>query len=419
MFAHTTLQGSTLVPRLFAAGVLLMLVLGCDNQNRFSDAYGRRAGPAGTSMNGTRVLSHLFEANDNRVRTSRRLGKSVSRADVVVWVPDTYELPSDTVCQYLEQWLASDTNRVVVYVGRDYDSTVDYWRDAVTGSDDEHRVDVQKRLAERTSRRDLVLAGLAAEDECRWFRLQRLRPPRRIQDLSGPWTDAPGVTQVDLELHARLQPAEGAAETDDPLASWTYQRLLYSGDVSLAVQLRRRTWGSGRIIVVPDGSWLLNYPLVDHEHRRLAGKLVQACGSGRRVVFLESGEGGPPLTNEKQTHHMLKAFTTPPFRSILLHLTVLGMIYCLAVYPIFGRAKQILAADQSDFGRHIRAMGRLLSQGRDAAYADAAIEHYREQVKQIVEEPSGPQADVQGRTGDPFARTALTTESETRENDNA
>ena len=49
--------------------------------------------------------------------------------------------------------------------------------------------------------------------------------------------------------------------------------------------------GQSQLLVASNGSFLLNATLVNHEHRKLAGKLIDTIGpGGRDVVFLESGQ---------------------------------------------------------------------------------------------------------------------------------
>ena len=61
----------------------------------------------------------------------------------------------------------------------------------------------------------------------------------------------------------------------------------------------REWFDESQLIVVANGSFLLNLPLVNHEHRKLAGKLIDAVGPpGQTVVFLESFAGGPPISDD-------------------------------------------------------------------------------------------------------------------------
>jgi hypothetical protein len=66
---------------------------------------------------------------------------------------------------------------------------------------------------------------------------------------------------------------------------------------------------------------------------------------------------------------------------ILLHLTMLGIVYCIARWPIFGRPRELPADSTADFGKHISALGELLRGTKDAAYAQARLEQYRTQGK--------------------------------------
>ena len=62
-------------------------------------------------------------------------------------------------------------------------------------------------------------------------------------------------------------------------------------------------WGDGenQIIVVTNGSLVLNYPLVNHENRKLAAKLIEQCGKPDKVVFVESEPGGPTVLDKEPT----------------------------------------------------------------------------------------------------------------------
>ena len=89
------------------------------------------------------------------------------------------------------------------------------------------------------------------------------------------------------DRHRIAQPAHAAAAAEV---------LLRSGK---DVLVSRRPYDESQLIVVANGSFLLNLPLVNHEHRKLAGKLIDAVGSPRKtVVFLESYAGGPPIRDK-------------------------------------------------------------------------------------------------------------------------
>ena len=66
---------------------------------------------------------------------------------------------------------------------------------------------------------------------------------------------------------------------------------------------------------------------------------------------------------------------------ILLHLAALGFAYVLWRFPIFGRARHLPEPSTSDFKRHIEALGDLMSNTGDAAWAAAKLKAYRENVR--------------------------------------
>ena len=88
-------------------------------------------------------------------------------------------------------------------------------------------------------------------------------------------------------MNDRLVPTEDA------------EPLVKSGD---DVLVSRIEWKQSQILLIANGSFLLNLPLVNHEHRKLAGHLVNAVGPPRKlVIFLESGAGGPPIREKTRT----------------------------------------------------------------------------------------------------------------------
>ena len=132
-----------------------------------------------------------------------------------------------------------------------------------------------------------------------------------------------------------------------------------------------------------NGSFLLNLPLVEKEHRKLAGKLIAECGPGK-AVFLESDPMGPPVFEQEpgENHPTgMEAFTVWPIGAILLHFVALGILYIFARAAIFGRPQELPPEAVSDFGKHIHALGELLARTQDRRYARERLTYYHEKVK--------------------------------------
>jgi hypothetical protein len=138
-------------------------------------------------------------------------------------------------------------------------------------------------------------------------------------------------------------------------------------------------------ILVANGSFLLNLPLVNHEHRKLAAKLIAAVGpSPQNVVFLESGPGGPHIGGDDPpvaARSGLGILVTPPYCWVALHCLAAGVVFCLARWPIFGLPRDLPREDTADFGKHIHAVGDLLRRSQDRAYARARLLHYRQKTQ--------------------------------------
>ena len=209
--------------------------------------------------------------------------------------------------------------------------------------------------------------------------------PRRVSELSGPWSKGVDAKKADVRLSSRIIMPK---DPDDDDYSWQSRVLLESGDDVIAAEITRTLWDRSRIIVINNGSWLLNMPLVNHENRKLAGQLVQECDgnvaqTGGKVAFVESTQSPQIASNGPRRHHGLEAFTVWPINAVLIHLTALGMLYCFSVFPIFGRARRVPARDNSDFGRHITALGEMLSRTGDEDYAREQILQYQQQIGEV------------------------------------
>jgi len=248
--------------------------------------------------------------------------------------------------------------------------------------------DVARRLAKAQVRDSLERPPLTAIEACRWF-VRRPGKQRDVKQLRGPWSFSISPTKTDIELRSYF---DELTEADIPPEEYEYwlpetEVLLAAGDGSpLMMRVTQLDWSDSQILVVSNGSFLLNYPLVNHEHRKLAGMLIDQCGGGdgRTAIFLEGATSevavreSEPSAQDKISSAMLRQW---PLNVILLHLIVLGIIYCIARSPIFGRPREAPAASTTDFAAHIDALGRQLSRTRDSAYAQERVEHFRQLMR--------------------------------------
>jgi hypothetical protein len=356
--------------------ILLLLLAGC--RPSLENRYGQRFGPgAAQSVNGTAVLGEMFERAGHRVSSWRTLSPRLKKnADAIVWFPDNFQPPSGQVIGWLESWLVEKPGRTLIYIGRDYDAEPFYWRTVLPGAPPEQASLVQGELttAENDFSRERSLPSGTAE--CPWFKITDLKKPRQVRTLNGDadWTSDIDPAKLDVELFSRMDPGD---------------------DTEVLLRCRRnplvsqRQIGESSLILVANGSFLLNLPLVNHEHRKLAGKLIDAVGEpDQSVVFLESGPDGPTIAEKDPRSGMptgLEIFQIWPTSWILLHLAAAGVLFCFARWPIFGRPRRLPAAPPTDFGQHLDAQAALLRRSRDRAYAMSRFLHY----KQLIGEGKG------------------------------
>ncbi|MDG2384381.1 MAG: hypothetical protein P8N76_22120 [Pirellulaceae bacterium] len=357
----------------------LLFVLGCGSSQEVSDLYGHRRGKGVRSVNGTAVLGEMFKQAGFRVSSWRRLSPKLARDQVIFWAPDDFEPPATPVTDYLEKWLAAKPNRTLIYVARDYNAAIDFWEQVLVTAPPEQRIEIRRELARarsgETAAREKPHDREGVSMTCEWFSLEAGgRKKLQHEKFSGPWSDGVDFSKSGITVQTRVKPPN-----QKDRASLRIRSLLESSEAVVATELRRVRWQGSKIILITNGSWLLNLPLVNPEHRVLAKMLIDECGPPSRVCFLESGPSDLRISETDSTLPlMLRAFTVWPVNVILLHLTVLGIFFCFAVFPIFGRPKRLPPEALSDFGRHVTAVGELLERAGDETQARRQIETYRE-----------------------------------------
>lgn len=349
------------------AAILLLLLAGCSRD--INTSYGQRDTD---SVNGTAVFGKMVEQAGHRVSSWKSLSPQLEQAaDCIVWMPDDFQPPREDACSWLEKWLTDAPDRTLIYVGRDFDAAIWYWEHVLPDAPLEQQDLLRDRLAKAKADYAAERQPPARPGKCRWFTVKAWDSPREVRSLKGDaqWLQGIDASRSEIVLNGRMSPEQDA------------DILLRSGRDPL-VSVQRH--GDSKLILVTNGSFLLNLPLVNHENRKLADKLINEIGSpGLNVAFLESRFGGPRIVSRDSGLHMptgWEMFHIWPTNWILLHLAALGIIFCFARWPIFGRPRRIVAAGGSDFGRHVEALAKLLKRSRDRAFAKSKIREYRKTI---------------------------------------
>ena len=223
------------------------------------------------------------------------------------------------------------------------------------------------------------------------------------------WMHNLDPSQMEVELNSRTSPRlnmESSRESDQGLI------------------VGRLDVGQSQLLVASNGSFLLNAMLVNHEHRKLAGKLIDTIGpGGRDVVFLESGQikidqpaspgpagspgpdpfgqspddysrrtgqpdsgSGPPIRRTDpgpDTPNGLELLLVWPTNWILLHFALIGILFCFWKLPIFGLPRPEDPTGAADFGRHVHAVAALLDAPPTADTPLSRVKHYQQIVKKV------------------------------------
>lgn len=357
--------------------VLLMGMTGCGQREVFVNEYGKVSGQQGAvSVNGTSVLYEMFRQTGHQTRRAKRISPRLDRYGTVIWFPDNYQCPDDDAVEALDQWLQDGYGRTLVYVGRDYTADVEYFEFLVSQSSGAEREKQLRNLADAKVQQDSASQiGRLADDrrECRWFELNRL--PRRLAGtLTGKWAERlQDATAANVEISTVLQPRKDIVsgrrvsllEADGEPFAW-----LIEDEVLM-----------NQFIIVSNGSFLLNYGLMNVENRKLAGALIAECDAYEPVLFLESGPSGIPVSNSDTVNHNAWAWIAqPPLKYIVPHFLMWGVLYCFVYFPIFGRPKHLVRQREATFRQHVVAMGKLFQRTRQNRHALNKVEHYKENI---------------------------------------
>ena len=375
-------------------GAVALLVMS-DRPTQINTEYGKRRGLYADSVNGIAAFSRMFEDQGARVRTGTRLSPSLARSQVIVWAPNSFELPRTTEIDFFEtEWLGKDdgTQRTLVYIARDYQAALEYWRHQRDTAKGTSFIESQRQLARSQTEHAYMRSLTGIELDCEWFSMKNRNHVFHVQPTEGPWSQLIDADQAPWQVSCSLEP-ESDAETT------TSRVLLGSQETPLIVELTDAyRWRDGRVLVLVNGAATLNLGLVNHENRKLAGQLIDYCGSPRRVTFLESGPMGLTVSKtRKKAYSGFEALTVWPINVILLHLIAAGILYCVMVYPIFGRPRELSEDSPSHFGKHIAAIQRLLELSKNREQAIARVNEYRELEGDIVTKPT-----TSTETGNPF-----------------
>ena len=377
-----------------AIAMLVLFLSGCgSSQETVEYLYGKK-GEAGytKSVNGTRIFAKMFEQRGYRVKSRSKATPTMGNADTVVWFPDTYQPPSKEVMDTLQQWLDAEPDRVLVYVGRDYDAETPFWEFSLENALPDQLETFRRNYAAaklRELRRITSIPGTNSMDN---IEFKKLASPRQVINFTGKLAD--GTVSIEKPIVIR----QSLSWDDSQARRYTYdyagpEVLLEASGIPLVTSVPTGNYEDSRIILVSNGSFLLNYPLTDPKNRKIAVKLLEEIESindqyqfdffsnesERHAIFLESDVEVRESDQPEAAKTIWDWIKIAPFNFIIPHFAILAVVACCYMFPIFGRPKRSDFDSPYDFGKHITAYAEMLEKTGNKAYAQELVDSYRTQ----------------------------------------
>jgi hypothetical protein len=328
------------------------------------DSYGTSRGK---SLNGTSVFAAMLRSDGHDVRTAIRLTDELAdwAKGIVRFAP--YPGPPDRgEAEWYAQWLADDADRWLIYVVRDFDTVAEYWKsvlDALSADNDpDHRAEAEERRSRSVdwvSR--LPKKANKTADPLQWFDLDNgFYPPRTCTNLEGDWARG-------------IDPVAAGITVHETIRSRRHFLLLEADGKPFVLE---KSIGAGRVLVVANGSFLLNEGVVHPARRPLAEHVVDwVHGASQRVAMVDGpsvlgeGEGMPSLWD--------LLWRIPPLRWVAIQAGLAGLLAAMARAPRLGRPRPDPPSGADRPAEHAVALGALLAKTKAASEANELVDHYR------------------------------------------
>lgn len=384
------------LPWVLGCLILACLTLtGCGQRsNKLPTDYGKRTGEDASSVNGTKALSEMFREAGYYVRSFGSISPSTLRHDVIIWFPSDYNGPDAEMRSTVLNWLDEEEGRTFIIVGRDYDAAIQYWDEVIPQVPPAEKLNAMRQRSQAIRDFDLFRSMQAESGEYGWYSVERHLPRREPKQFIGPWADGIDAAKTEIVLHSKMKPTPNEklfeqVDIDDELIYLIDEQEVLLGTDEEPIVVRwtsESEYSANQVLLVNNGSFLLNLPLVNPEHRKLAGELINQCDSvytPDSVAFLETQGTVRILSADdsaegKTGWEWLERW---PLNLVGLQLAWWLIVLCFALYPIFGRAKRLPMARTSDFKKHIDSVGDLLEATDDHAYAQLRLQQYQQVMK--------------------------------------
>jgi hypothetical protein len=328
--------------------------------------YGRSRG---TSLNGTSAFAEMLRQRGHNVRAAVRLTDSLAEwAQGIVRFAPYPGPPDEDEAGWIRQWLDEDPERWLIYVVRDFDTTAEYWKEVRDGiselADPERRAEAEEKRVEaadwvHTLPPKAKKSGNARE----WFTVESgAGPPKICTELGGLWAEGVDAAAAALWLHETIKPDR--------------RSIMLSGD-NKALVVDKSVIGQGNVLIVANGSFLLNEAIVNPARRGLAVRVAEwPDGEMQHVAFVD---GSYVMSEDEGTPSLWKLMQRlPAFRWVAIQMALAGVFAALARAPRLGRPRPDPVSGADRPAAHAEALGTLLAASRATTESLDLLERYRQ-----------------------------------------
>ena len=330
------------------------------------------------SLNGFSAFSELLRDRGHTVRTWRQLTPTIESYDTIIWIPAGDRQITGDESDRIARWLDDGYERTLILVLKDYDATRDYLEDVMPQTQGT-QAQRYRREWELIVARDQTSPDVAGIGDGVEFADPGPVQGRTVASrLSGPWAQqVSGPTRIVTRrtLKLPLNPTSGSPTTS---------LLLGADGKPFVYEIRNYSrYPNSRVIVVANGSFLVNYGFTREGNRELANLLADEIPYDEPVLFLESGEQEMSVSDEEpELPTFWDWMKTWPLSFLFPHLILVGVLTYFVYVPLFGRPRRLPPPSRSDLGQHVDSVAALLQRDGDHERATRILNHYREQVRQ-------------------------------------
>lgn len=410
-------------------------ILGCGSRYPTSN-YGLSEGSsARVSPDAVSAFRNMCdETNRKSMKVGSLSNRTANKLSSLIWIPEESFVHSTPVLDWMEEWLKKG-NKTLIYVGRDYSPTADYWdfagaelqsqekdKSTVVGALENKALEELKLDSLQSSQRErIALPWALLENEAGLFEtvehvegpwandLQEYKHLIRVRSFFRDWSSAdPKNVSKQLDWQAEVSDSTKPVESSFP-KQWTTgdtnnleiakkveendldaEVLLASkSNKPLITVLSKEEWQGSQVILLANSCFISNYSMTHRGNRIIAHKLIEDLPQGKVGFLTAARDPRVSVGDEEEEQRGFEMLTEWPLNVISFHAFFLGMIVLASLFPILGRPKKLPELSTQNFAQHVEALGALLFRSSDRFYALSTIADY---FRVVRKDPNSPWA---------------------------